>query len=119
MERSEQSGRLDISVSQTGRTRLLRLSGEFDLAGVESFEGKLRGDESDGAMTLVVDLRGVTFMDSSGLRAILTAEHLASSEGWRFLVVRGSEAVERVMAMTDVDRRLELIDEFPKEADPA
>ena len=93
--------------------RLLRLTGELDMAGVDRFERLLIADESPEAGTFVVDMRGLTFIDSSGLRALIIADKRVRAEGGRFVVVRGSEQVNEVLEMTGVAKQIELLDEPP------
>jgi anti-sigma B factor antagonist len=113
MERGSRSGSLEIAVSQSDGARLVRLTGEFDLAGVDGFERKLQGEPGSQEDTLVLDLSGLTFIDSSGLRAVVMVDHRVRAEGKRCLIVRGTERVERVLELTGVSERLELVDRFP------
>jgi anti-anti-sigma factor len=93
--------------------RLLRLTGELDMAGVDRFERLLTADQHSEAATFVIDLRGLTFIDSSGLRALIMADEQVRAEGGRFVVVRGTERVNEVLEMTGVARRIQLVDEPP------
>jgi anti-anti-sigma factor len=93
--------------------RLLRLTGELDMAGVDRFERLLTADQRSEAVTFVIDLRGLTFIDSSGLRALIMADEQVRAEGGRFVVVRGTERVNEVLEMTGVARRIHLVDEPP------
>jgi anti-sigma B factor antagonist len=91
--------------------RTLRLAGELDMAGVDRFERLLSVD--DPPETFVLDLRGLTFIDSSGLRVLITADQRVREDGGRFIVVRGPDRVNEVLEMTGVAKRLELVDEPP------
>jgi anti-sigma B factor antagonist len=113
MERGSGSRSFEVAVSQADGARLVRLTGEFDLAGVDGFERKLQGEPGPQEDTLVLDLRGLTFIDSSGLRAVVMVDHRVRAEGKRCLVIRGPERVERVLDLTGVSERLELVDGFP------
>jgi anti-sigma B factor antagonist len=113
MARGSDSGSLEIAVSQADSARLVRLTGEFDLAGVDGFESELEGEPGPQEGTLVLDLSGLTFIDSSGLRAVVMVDHRVRTEGKRCLIVRGPERVERVLDLTGVSERLELVDSFP------
>jgi anti-anti-sigma factor len=104
---------LEIAVSDSGGVRLLRLKGELDMAGVERFERLLTGGQTPGAATFVLDMRELTFIDSSGLRALIMADQRVRAEGGRFIVVRGPDRVDQVLEMTGVARRIELVDEPP------
>ena len=58
-------------------------------------------------------MRGLTFIDSSGLRALIMADQRVRAEGGRFVVVRGSKQVNEVLEMTGVSKQIELLDEPP------
>ena len=95
--------------------RLLRLAGELDLGGVDEFERVLAADRIRGAATVILDLRDLSFIDSSGLRAVILADQRVRSEGGRFIVVRGQERVNEVLEMTGVAERMEIVDEPPRD----
>jgi anti-anti-sigma factor len=102
---------LDVTTeSQEDQTRIV-LVGELDIASTESLEQELAAFEGDSHGTLVLDLRRVEFIDSTGLRAVIAADERARSAGRRFVVVRGSSAVERLFNVTQLDRRLEIVDD--------
>lgn len=113
MERGSGSGSLEIGLSQADGACLVRLTGEFDLAGVDGFERKLEGEPGPEEDTLVLDLSELTFIDSSGLRAVVMVDHRVRAEGKRCVIVRGPERVERVLDLTGLSERLELVDRFP------
>jgi anti-sigma B factor antagonist len=104
---------LEIAVSERGGVRLLRLKGEFDLAGVDEFERLLTADHTPGAVMFVLDMRELTFMDSSGLRALIMADQRVRAEGGRLIVVRGPDRVNEVLEMTGVAQHIDLVDEPP------
>jgi anti-sigma B factor antagonist len=112
-ERKDATELLEIDVADSGGRRLLRLTGELDMAGVDQFERLLTADWSSEAGTFVVDLRKLTFIDSSGLRALVMADQRVRDEGGRFVVVRGPDRVNQVLEMTGVSKRIELVDEPP------
>jgi anti-anti-sigma factor len=85
----------------------------LDLAGVDQFERLLTADLTPETATFVLDMRGLTFIDSSGLRAVIMADQRVRAEGGRFVVVRGSDQVNEVMEMTGVAKQIELVDEPP------
>jgi anti-sigma B factor antagonist len=93
--------------------RLVQLEGELDMAGVDRFQRSLTGGRDSQAATYVVDLRGLSFLDSSGLRALIVADQSVRDDGGRFIVVRGSDRVNEVLEMTGVAQRIELVAEPP------
>ena len=102
---------LDVTTErQQGQTRVV-LVGELDIASTETLERELESLEANSPGTLVLDLRGVEFIDSTGLRAVIAADERARSAGRRFVVVRGTTAVERLFNVTQLDQRLEIVDD--------
>ena len=104
---------LEIAVSESGGVRLLRLTGELDMAGVDQLERLLTPDETPEGATFVIDMRGLSFIDSSGLRALIMADERVRDEGGRFIEVRGPDRVNEILEMTGVAQRIELVDEPP------
>ncbi|SRR6266536_6556271 len=89
----------------------VELSGEFDLWQAYWFDRELRAIEEDDPTTLVVDPRGVSFVDSAGLARIIAARRRAQRAGRRFAVVRGCKAVERLFALTALEHEFEMVSE--------
>ncbi len=88
--------------------------GELDLAAAPIVDGRLRELADDGSPALVVDLREVTFMDSSGLRLILAWDARAHGDGVEFALIRGSDSVQRVFELTRVAERLTFVEPPPE-----
>jgi anti-sigma B factor antagonist len=102
---------LDVTTEQhPGQTRVV-LIGELDIASTDELEKQLAAIEVDSPGTLVLDLRRVEFIDSTGLRALIAADERARSTGRRLAVVRGPDAVARLLTVTQLDQRLELVDD--------
>src|SRR5690348_5791687 len=85
-----------------GAPRLV-VAGELDLASAEQLEAQLRQLESAEPELLVLDLRELEFMDSTGLRAVIAADARARERGARLVVVRAPEEVDRVFRLTRMD----------------
>jgi anti-sigma B factor antagonist len=98
--------RLSLKTSLAGRTVVIALAGELDLAGAATLEQELADVD---ARAVVVDLRGLGFMDSSGLRALAVAALRAQSAGRRFALVPGAAQVMRVFDITRMRERLEFV----------
>jgi anti-anti-sigma factor len=87
------------------------LVGELDLSTVTKVQEELRKIEATSPPTLVMDLSKLTFLDSTGLRCIITADERAREEGRRVVIVRGPDPVQRVFAITRLEERLEMVDD--------
>jgi anti-sigma B factor antagonist len=99
----------EITVEERGTHALVGLCGEFDLAAVEAVETALRPLEARFA-SVILDLREVTFLDSTGLRAIVSADARARKGGFELQIVRGSEGVQKLLYLAGLDKILPLID---------
>jgi len=106
--------RLRLSTSVIDATAVIELEGELDLAGANALEQELATPEVDGTGAIVLDLRGVNFMDSSGLRVIAVTLQDAQERGRRFALVPGAAQVMRVFDITRMRERLEFVDD-PRE----
>ena len=102
---------LEIETQVSDGVSRLALSGEFDLAGIGRFDETLAAVEARAPKTIVVDLNGLEFMDSSGLRALVTANDRAQRAGRRLAIVPGPPHVRRVFEITQLDDRLDLVDD--------
>jgi anti-sigma B factor antagonist len=98
-----------IDVSRNEERVVLRLDGELDLASVPLLESEVKNATLDNPATVVLDLRGLEFIDSTGLRAILSLDKRSTEHGQTFALVRGSEQVQRLMNITRVDEHLKFI----------
>ena len=87
------------------------LLGELDLSTVAKVQEELRKVEAESPPTVVVDLSKLTFLDSTGLRCIVTADERARDQGRRVVIVRGPDPVQRVFAITRLEERLEMVDD--------
>ncbi|HEY5046045.1 MAG TPA: STAS domain-containing protein [Solirubrobacteraceae bacterium] len=103
-------GNLSIDLRREGKRVVLRLDGELDLAGVPQLEGEAENAMLDDPAEIVLDLRGLEFIDSTGLRTILSLDKRANERGQAFALVRGPRQVQRLMNMTRVDEHLKIID---------
>ena len=99
---------LEIETSRSGQAAVIALRGELDMAGAAALEAELEGLNGDA---VVIDLRDVTFMDSSGLRALVVASQRAQDGGRRFALVPGAAQVMRVFEITRMLERLVFVDD--------
>ena len=106
---------LDLSTEQREGGAVVRLAGELDLAQADNFSQELARAEESEPDVLVVDLRGVTFMDSTGLRLLLAALRRAEPVGRRVVLVRGQEQVRELFRVARLDDVFELVDD-PEDA---
>ncbi len=89
--------------TEEGRV-VLDVSGEIDLATAPQFETRLGAVNTGGSV--VVDLTNVTFIDSTGLRVLISAHEKATEHGGRLAIVATEGPVTKLLAITGVDEWL-------------
>ena len=91
---------VEATVDRDTRTGRLTLQGELDLSSVDSVTTELDRLAEQALETVLIDASEVTFLDSSGLRALLAGREKLSARGVQLRVVDASLAVTRVLDMT-------------------
>lgn len=103
-------GNFDVHTHRSDAALIVEPRGEIDLATVglirEAVDREWRSGED-----IVVDLREVGFMDTSGLRYLLELNDRASRDGFGLRVVRGQPAVQRVFEVSGLEARLAFVDD--------
>lgn len=112
-------GIFDLRTTEAADGVRLSFTGELDLASAPRVDEELERVERDGPPRVILDLRGLTFMDSTGLRLIASADARAREDGRRLTIIQGPAAVRRVFEITRLDERLEIVDEEPPLASEA
>lgn len=102
---------LDVSTEDRDGLVHVALKGELDLSTVAKVQDELRRVEDNEPPVVVLDLSRLTFLDSTGLRCLVTADERARESGRRVVIVRGPEPVQRVFAITRLEERLEMVDD--------
>jgi anti-anti-sigma factor len=109
-------GELAVEVSMSGQTARVSLRGELDIATAPALQQKLSELAGSDATCVLLDMRELCFIDSTGLRVVLGLANGLGENSARVVLVRGPEAVQRVFALTGADRELVMIDD-PSELD--
>jgi len=105
-------GPLLLAVEESDSALRLRLTGDFDLAGVGAVEHALdRLCDASAPRRVVFDLRGLAFLGLAGLRTILRTDARGRAEAFEVVVVRPRGTVNRVFTLTRAGERLNIIDE--------
>jgi anti-sigma B factor antagonist len=104
-------GPLDIAHFSGPGYRGCRMTGEIDFTSTGPVQATLNAMILPGGGTVVVDLSGVGFIDSSGLGALIGANRIAKERGTRLLLV-GSAPVRRLLQVTALDTVLETYDDL-------
>lgn len=103
--------RFGFETSERGARVLVALQGELDLLATTELEPELdRLADEPGVDLVALDLRGLDFLDSSGLRLVVVAERRLRESGRRLVLVPGPQPVQRVFELTGMSERLEFVD---------
>jgi len=95
----------------TGDSVIVRAAGELDVASAPIFEEELRDALATDVSAIIVDLADVTFMDSTGLRALLVTTNLTNVTGRRVGVRRElTAAVQRTLEVSGTAEKLPFVD---------
>jgi anti-sigma B factor antagonist len=106
---SSNSG-FSVDLRENGRRTVLAVSGEVDLATSPALRSVLETAFASGASELWIDFRRTTFMDSSGLHAVLDARARAENVGSRLEIVCPPGPVRRLFDIVGYSERLSLRD---------
>jgi anti-anti-sigma factor len=100
-----------VEVTRDDRVSTVRVRGEIDLAAAERLEQALQSVQDEPSEVTILDLREVTFLDSTGLRTITSADARARKDGHELRIVRGSDQVQKLLHVTGMDKILPLVDD--------
>jgi anti-anti-sigma factor len=93
-----------------GDALVLALRGEVDMATAGMVkQAATKAITDDGYRRLVLDLSQVSFMDSSGLHAIVDAQRAMQAAGGQVKVVNGSPSLARIFELTGLNRLLTVV----------
>jgi anti-sigma B factor antagonist len=109
-ERAIRAGVLSLQIADEGERRLIRVSGELDLANAPTFEAELDQALGNGNGEVVIDMEDLSFIDSTGIALLISAIGRDGGAGrLRFIRSKGL-GVQRVLKATGLDERLPYLD---------
>jgi anti-sigma B factor antagonist len=103
-----------VETRDEGRAALVVVAGELDLASSPALEDEFERIATSPPELVIVDLRQLEFMDSTGLSVLVKANQRAGEDGRRFALAGGPPQVQRLLHMTGVGKRLTVV-ETPEE----
>ncbi|HWI07592.1 MAG TPA: STAS domain-containing protein [Solirubrobacteraceae bacterium] len=95
-------GELTIRSVREGAVHTVALTRELDLLTADEVDRQLVRAEATDAESIVLDLSGLTFMDSTGVRLVVNANARSRADAGRLTLRRGQAAVQRVMELSGV-----------------
>ena len=99
---------ISITVKSDGQATLVQVSGELDIASSQRLEQVLSQLQDDALV--IVDLRAVSFIDSTALAVLVRAHQRASDQGRRLGLVHAEGQVSRLLSLTGLEHELLLAD---------
>src|SRR5436309_4373422 len=90
--------------------QLVAVGGELDLSSSSELRRRVEASLKEGRNAVVIDLGGVTHMDSSGIAALIAAHQLTDERRGRLALVIGSESVRRTLEVRGLDRLFTITD---------
>lgn len=105
-DRLREDGQLRVRVQQEGKALVVSAFGELDTSNLKTLEAELRLAIDGYASKVVLDLGGVHFIDSAGLRVLLLMASHSLVNGDCLRLLRGSAVVDRAIEWGVVDGSL-------------
>lgn len=99
-----------VDVRQEKGGTVIAVSGELDLASSPALEAELDRVFDSDEPVVILDLRQLDFMDSTGLSVLIRAHQTAENADRRLWLVKGPPQVQRLLTLTGVGERLDLVD---------
>lgn len=96
----------------------VQVEGELDIATSPQFRQTVR-EAQRAARIVVLDLRELSFIESSGVHVIFDAARVSRWNGGRLLIARGPAQVDRVLTLTEVSKQVMIFDLASAEPAPA
>jgi anti-sigma B factor antagonist len=110
LDRKREAGGLKVQLEQEGERVVVRAWGEIDLVSASEFEAELRRAIRASEFGVVLDLGGVTFIDSTGLNALVAASTLCLTCRRELVMLRASAQVRQVIETSGLADLLPLAD---------
>lgn len=99
-----------VAVRRDGSAATVAPAGEIDIATVDRVREQVAACTGD-ASRIVLDLRAVQFMDTSGLQLVFELQRRAADGAFDLVVVRGPRQLQRLMEIAGLLDRLRMIDD--------
>jgi anti-anti-sigma factor len=98
---------------------IIALHGELDISARPRLAAEVDQVLTGRPLVLAIDLRGLSFMDSSGIHVMVTAGRRCQQRGQRFFLIRGGPQIDRLLAASGLEGYFETVDDPDQLADGA
>ena len=102
---------MDISVQGLRRVQVVKVNGRVDSSNAPQLDQKLKELRSEGHENLILDLAGVEYMSSAGLRAIVSALRDCKKHGGDLCLVSPSARVAEVLELAGLTSLFSVYDD--------
>jgi anti-anti-sigma factor len=96
---------LEVNIQRDGQVTVVQLAGELCLASAALLERRLEEILQTDLQELIIDMRELSFLDSTAIRLLLTLDERAEVEGWSFAIVPGSGGPRRTLELVGLEHR--------------
>jgi anti-sigma B factor antagonist len=100
----------EIEIDRSRTSATVAVTGDIDMAAIDGLEQARERALAENPSQVVIDLRNVRFIDSSGLKFLLDTDRLSRSGGWTLQLVKPGETAMRVFTVTGADKHLPFIE---------
>jgi anti-sigma B factor antagonist len=100
---------LQVTAEPLDDARLIRAAGEIDMSTVDALRHEVLAARDEVA-TVLLDLSGITFIDSTGLSFLLEASQSSAAGHWAFVLVHPSRVVQRLIEVSGTADLLPALD---------
>lgn len=104
---------LSFATHQHHSWHVVGVSGDVDLSNAEEVKNAIETAMAAGAKEIVVDLRQVGFMDSTGLRVMIESHEKLEADGGKLAIVASEGPIERLFEITALHRYLSVSRDLP------
>jgi anti-sigma B factor antagonist len=101
---------LTIRSEREGPTHLIEVFGDLDIATAPRLSQELHRVEAEDAEQVLLDLSGLRFIDSAGVRVLMGGTARFRSSSTRFHMFRGAPGIERMLSLLCLDHHLPFLD---------
>jgi anti-anti-sigma factor len=109
------AGRLWLEVREDARSARIALYGEFDIASAADASCALQELLNRDLDAVIIDLSGLDFMDSTGVKFLVDGRETARARGVKLSLVPGGDPIKRVLTVSGVTALFEDVDSRPSE----
>lgn len=104
---------MELTYSElNSNTRLITLAGKMDVVGASQIETRFAGHASGDNLNVLVDLSGVEYMSSLGIRLLVVSARSVASRGGKFLLVAPVPKVKDVLVLTGISNAVPIYDDL-------